>query len=164
MRPQEIGIAERTEEIAWRHVWLKSVLIDAVKPSPNDISSSKGNKTTDTKAASGKASPYESGPRTTAIMDGKIVFPLLPRCQQTPWWQPFFFAHISSTCCASGPSYCCFSRSLLPLGSHQPKRPGSIGMTRQIQDIAKPHLPAVPWVSIFALRTQKEAAPYSDKN
>jgi hypothetical protein len=28
MRPQEIGIAERTEEIAWRHVWLKSVLID----------------------------------------------------------------------------------------------------------------------------------------
>ena len=28
MRPQEIGIAERTEEIASRHVWLKSVLID----------------------------------------------------------------------------------------------------------------------------------------
>jgi hypothetical protein len=27
MRPQEIGIAERTEEIAWWHVWLKSVLI-----------------------------------------------------------------------------------------------------------------------------------------
>jgi hypothetical protein len=34
MRPQEIGIAERTEEIAWRHVWLKSVLIDAGKPFP----------------------------------------------------------------------------------------------------------------------------------
>ena len=32
MRPQEIGIAERTEEIAWRHVWLKSVLIDAGNP------------------------------------------------------------------------------------------------------------------------------------
>ena len=32
MRPQEIGITERTEEIAWRHVWLKSVLIDAGKP------------------------------------------------------------------------------------------------------------------------------------
>ena len=28
-------------------------------------------------------------------------------------------------------------------------------MTRQIQDIAKPHLPAGPWVSTFALRTQK---------
>ena len=28
MRPQEIGIAEQTEEIDWRHVWLKSVLID----------------------------------------------------------------------------------------------------------------------------------------
>ena len=28
MRPQEIGGAERTEEITWRHVWLKSVLID----------------------------------------------------------------------------------------------------------------------------------------
>ncbi|MGB9268507.1 MAG: hypothetical protein WCB74_04700 [Pseudolabrys sp.] len=32
MRPQEIGIAERTEGIAWRHVWLKSVLIDADNP------------------------------------------------------------------------------------------------------------------------------------
>jgi len=28
-------------------------------------------------------------------------------------------------------------------------------MTRQIQGIAKPHLPAGPWVSTFALRTQK---------
>ena len=37
-------------------------------------------------------------------------------------------------------------------------------MTRQIQDIAKPHLPAGPWVSIFALTTQKEAATYLDKN
>jgi hypothetical protein len=37
MRPQEIGIAERTEEIAWRHVWLKSVLIDAGNPSPTKI-------------------------------------------------------------------------------------------------------------------------------
>jgi hypothetical protein len=27
MRPQEIGVAERTEGIAWRHVWLKSVLV-----------------------------------------------------------------------------------------------------------------------------------------
>jgi hypothetical protein len=34
MRPPEIGIAERTEEIAWRHVWLKSVLIDAGQPFP----------------------------------------------------------------------------------------------------------------------------------
>jgi hypothetical protein len=34
MRPPEIGIAERTKEIAWRHVWLKSVLIDAGKPFP----------------------------------------------------------------------------------------------------------------------------------
>ena len=37
MRPQEIGIAERTEEIAWRHVWLKSVLIDAGNPFPTKI-------------------------------------------------------------------------------------------------------------------------------
>ena len=37
MPPQEIGIAERTEEIAWRHVWLKSVLIDGGKPSPTKI-------------------------------------------------------------------------------------------------------------------------------
>jgi hypothetical protein len=36
MRPQEIGIAERTEEIAWRHVWLKSVLIDG-HPFPTKI-------------------------------------------------------------------------------------------------------------------------------
>ena len=36
MRPQEIGIAERTEEIASRHVWLKSVLIDA-NPFPTKI-------------------------------------------------------------------------------------------------------------------------------
>ena len=34
MRPQEIGIAEQTEEITWRHVWLKSVLIDAGNPFP----------------------------------------------------------------------------------------------------------------------------------
>jgi hypothetical protein len=37
MRPQEIGIAERTEEISWRHVWLKSVLIDAGNPFPTKI-------------------------------------------------------------------------------------------------------------------------------
>jgi hypothetical protein len=37
MRPQEIGIAERTEEIAWRHVWLKSVLIDTGNPFPAKI-------------------------------------------------------------------------------------------------------------------------------
>ena len=37
MRPQEIGIAERTEEIAWRHVWLKSVLIDTGNPFPTKI-------------------------------------------------------------------------------------------------------------------------------
>ena len=37
MRPLEIGIAERTEEIAWRHVWLKSVLIDAGNPFPTKI-------------------------------------------------------------------------------------------------------------------------------
>ena len=42
-------------------------------------------------------------------------------------------------------------------------------MTRQIQDIAKPHLPGCPWVTTspktldFALRTQKEAATYCDK-
>jgi hypothetical protein len=36
MRPQEIGITERTEEIAWRHVWLKSVLIDG-NPFPTKI-------------------------------------------------------------------------------------------------------------------------------
>jgi hypothetical protein len=34
MRPQEIGIAGRTEEIAWRHVWLKTVLIDSGQPFP----------------------------------------------------------------------------------------------------------------------------------
>jgi hypothetical protein len=27
----------QTEEIAWRHVWLKSVLINAGKPSPTKI-------------------------------------------------------------------------------------------------------------------------------
>ena len=32
MPAQEIGVAERTEEIDWRHVWLKSVLIDAGNP------------------------------------------------------------------------------------------------------------------------------------
>jgi len=37
MRPQETGIAERTEEIAWRHVWLKSVLVDAGNPFPTKI-------------------------------------------------------------------------------------------------------------------------------
>jgi hypothetical protein len=59
----------QTEEIAWRHVWLKSVLIDAGKP-PNEISSSKGNKANDSSAASGKAS--ESNPRTAAIVDGEV--------------------------------------------------------------------------------------------
>ncbi|MFY9815849.1 MAG: hypothetical protein WAK36_03990 [Pseudolabrys sp.] len=37
MRPQEIGVAERTEGIAWRHVWLKSVLIDAGNPFPMKV-------------------------------------------------------------------------------------------------------------------------------
>jgi len=37
MPAQEIGIAERTEEIAWRHVWLKIVLIDAGNPFPTKI-------------------------------------------------------------------------------------------------------------------------------
>ena len=37
MRPQEIGIAERTEKISWRHVWLKSVHIDAGNPFPTKI-------------------------------------------------------------------------------------------------------------------------------
>src|SRR5262245_60367359 len=43
-----------------------------------------------------------------------------------------------------------FSLSLLPLGPHQPKRLGSIGMTGQIQDIAKPRLPALPLGHYFA--------------
>jgi hypothetical protein len=69
---------------------------------PNEISSSKGNKTTDTKAASGKASPYESGPRTTAIMDGKIVFRSCHPCQQTPWWQLFYIGVVlCGTLCIS---------------------------------------------------------------
>jgi hypothetical protein len=37
MRPQEIGIAEQTEEISWPHVWLTSVLIDAGNPFPTRI-------------------------------------------------------------------------------------------------------------------------------
>jgi hypothetical protein len=37
-------------------------------------------------------------------------------------------------------------------------------MTRQIQAIVKPHLRVGPSVSIFVLRTQKEAATYLDKN
>ena len=37
MPAQEIGIAERTEEIAWRHVSLKSVLVDAGNPFPTKI-------------------------------------------------------------------------------------------------------------------------------
>ncbi|MGB7825996.1 MAG: hypothetical protein WBL86_06715 [Pseudolabrys sp.] len=32
MPAQEIGVAERTEEIDWRNVWLKSVLIDTGNP------------------------------------------------------------------------------------------------------------------------------------
>jgi len=73
----------------------------------------------------------------------------LARCHQ-------FGEEVSSW---TGPSYCCFSLSRLPLGAHQPKRLGSIGMTDQIQDIAKPRLPACPWATIsrkmldFALRT-----------
>ena len=74
MRPQEIGIAERTEEIAWRHVWLKSVLIDAGNPFPTKIYRPRPTKTDVSDAASGKTSPYASGPRTTAIMDGKVIF------------------------------------------------------------------------------------------
>src|SRR4029453_11014220 len=68
------------------------------------------------------------------------------------------------------PSCCCFSLSRYPLGPPQPKRLGSIGMTSQIQDIAKPHLPAFPWVTMspktldFARRTEKEAATNCDKN
>jgi len=36
MPPKEIDTVEgrQTEEIAWRHVWLKSVLIDVDKPFP----------------------------------------------------------------------------------------------------------------------------------
>jgi hypothetical protein len=37
MRAQEIGIAEQTEEISWRRVWLKSVLIDTGNPFPTKI-------------------------------------------------------------------------------------------------------------------------------
>ena len=37
MRAQEIGIAEQTEEIDWRHVWLKSVLIDGGNLFPTKI-------------------------------------------------------------------------------------------------------------------------------
>jgi hypothetical protein len=36
MPPKEIGIPERTEEIGWRHVWLKSVLVDG-NPFPTKI-------------------------------------------------------------------------------------------------------------------------------
>ncbi|MGC1883597.1 MAG: hypothetical protein WA703_20680 [Pseudolabrys sp.] len=38
MPAQEIGVAERTEEIDWRHVWLKSVLIDIGNPFTTKIS------------------------------------------------------------------------------------------------------------------------------
>ena len=39
MSPMEIGTAERlqAEDIVWRHVWLKSVLIDNGKPFPAKI-------------------------------------------------------------------------------------------------------------------------------
>lgn len=37
-------------------------------------------------------------------------------------------------------------------------------MTRRIPDIVKPPLQVAPSVSIFALRTQKEAATYCNKN
>ena len=39
MSPMEIGTAERlqAEEIAWRHVWLKSALIDNGRPFPAKI-------------------------------------------------------------------------------------------------------------------------------
>jgi hypothetical protein len=46
MRPQEIGVAERTEGIAWR-----ADVLDAPY---------------------GKTSPHASGPRTAQIMDGKV--------------------------------------------------------------------------------------------
>jgi len=35
-------------------------------------------------------------------------------------------------------------------------------MTRQIQGIAKTHLPARPWVFIFALKAPKEATTYCE--
>jgi hypothetical protein len=37
MPPKEIDLPERTEEIDWRHVWLKSALIDAGNPFPTKI-------------------------------------------------------------------------------------------------------------------------------
>jgi hypothetical protein len=37
MPPQEIGVDKRTEEIDWRHVWLKSVLIDGGNLFPTKI-------------------------------------------------------------------------------------------------------------------------------
>ena len=60
-----------TEQIAWRHYWLKSVMIGQAFPYEN--SSPYGNQTHVLIAASGKTSLYASCPRTTAIMDGKVV-------------------------------------------------------------------------------------------
>ena len=73
MPPKEIGIPERTEEIGWRHVWLKSVLIDAGNPFPTKIYRPRPTRHMSL-TPSGKASPHASGPRTAAITDGKLVF------------------------------------------------------------------------------------------
>ena len=72
MRPQEIGIAERTEEIASRHVWLKSVLIDG-NSFPTKIYRPRPTRRMSVTRRLEKLHRMRAAPRTTAIVDGKVV-------------------------------------------------------------------------------------------
>jgi hypothetical protein len=62
---------------------------------PNENSASYGNQTDVLGAASGKTSPYASDPRTTAIVDGKVVF---LSCRLLRW--PLIFSFSACTCSA----------------------------------------------------------------
>jgi hypothetical protein len=76
MRPQEIGIAEQTEEISWRHVWLKSVLIDAGNPFPTRIYHPRPTKRM---SVTRRLEKFHRK-RAPAIMDGKVVSCPAPAC------------------------------------------------------------------------------------
>ena len=70
MPPNEMGIAERTEEIAWRACLAQERADRCGQSFSNENLSSQANQTDVTDAPSGKTSPHASGSRTAAIMDG----------------------------------------------------------------------------------------------
>jgi hypothetical protein len=63
----------QTEEITWRHVWLKSVLIDSGKPFPTKIQ--RHRVTRRMSLARRQEKLHRSDPRTAAIVDGKVAGP-----------------------------------------------------------------------------------------